>query len=478
MQAYGLGLASNFVQQFGDPVADAGKFSVGVFAQDSWRVSARLIVDLGLRYDLEKTDKLNPGSPVMRQVFDQLSLHRSPPVDTNNIQPRIGFAYQALADGKLTLRGSYGLFYDRLLNLATYLSAAGDGVQMTRVILPGAAAAAVFQSPAQKLPAYPGGDPPTGLIAFSRDWTLGNTQQANLVLSSQVRTGMTLDAAYMWVKGTHLPRSRDFNPPDSAQAAAFLAAGNTQAALLKLNFYRPVSEVSEVMAFEGSASSTYHGLTLSLRGQVSSDFNLDISYTFSKAIDDAEEIFPHTRAQNMRDLRAERGLALYDQRHRFVFSGIYQVSQSWAKSKSASWLLRDWAVAPYLELGSGRPVNVLLGADNNLDQEPGNDRPNVVECGTPGSFSTQFGCFAIPPLGVAGNLGRNAFVGPGYASFNLRLRRDLRLTESLDCQFIAEAFNLFNRTNVSSVNPNYQRAGEALSAFDPRQVQLGVRLLF
>jgi hypothetical protein len=75
-------------------------------------------------------------------------------------------------------------------------------------------------------------------------------------------------------------------------------------------------------------------------------------------------------------------------------------------------------------------------------------------------------------------LGRNAFIGPGYASFNLRLQREIRLSESLYCQFIAEAFNLINRTNVRAVNPNFQRAGEPLSAFDPRQIQLGLRLRF
>ena len=113
-------------------------------------------------------------------------------------------------------------------------------------------------------------------------------------------------------------------------------------------------------------------------------------------------------------------------------------------------------------------MNVLLGADNNLDQEPGSDRPNVVPAFSPESCATRFGTFAVPAQGVPGNLGRNAFTGPGYASFSVRLQTDVRFTESLDCQLIAEAFNLFNRTNVRAVNPNYQRAGEPLSAFDPR----------
>jgi len=81
-------------------------------------------------------------------------------------------------------------------------------------------------------------------------------------------------------------------------------------------------------------------------------------------------------------------------------------------------------------------------------------------------------------LGVPGNLGRNAFTGPGYASLNLRLQRKLRIADAVECEFIAEAFNLSNRINVRTVNPNYQQAGEPLSAFDSRQIQLALRLRF
>jgi outer membrane receptor protein involved in Fe transport len=109
VQSCGLGLASNFVQQFGDPVADAGKLSSGLFAQDSWRLQPRLTLDFGVRYDAKKTDTLNPGFQSLQPVFAVLSLRRSPPVDRNNIQPRLGFAYQALLDGHLTVRGSYGM---------------------------------------------------------------------------------------------------------------------------------------------------------------------------------------------------------------------------------------------------------------------------------------------------------------------------------------------------------------------------------
>jgi len=293
-----------------------------------------------------------------------------------------------------------------------------------------------------------------------------------------IHRGLRLDAGYVWVKGTHLPRSRDYNPPDSARAAALLATGNTQAALLGLNFSRPLGEISEAMVFEDSASSTYHGLRLALRGNFGSRLTLNSSYTFSKAIDDAEEIFPHTRAQDMRNLRGERGLALYDQRHRFVWAMVYDLGQPWQKGTAAGTFLNDWSAAPLLELGSGRPVNVLLGFDNNLDQEPGSDRPDVVPAGTPGAVATRYGVFAVPPLGVPGNVGRNAFVGPGFASLGLRLQKRVAVTRRLTSHFIVEGFNIFNRRNIRAVNPNYQRAGEPLAAFDARQIQFGLRLLF
>ncbi len=477
VQAYGLGLASDFAQQFGDPLAQAGKTSLGLFIQDSWRLSSRLTSDIGLRYDVEIANSLEPSDSSLSALFGKLSIRRSPPADINNFQPRVGFAYQIAGEGRLTLRGSYGVFYDRLLNLATYLARTGDGGQMKRVILQGQAAAVVYQSPTQKLAQYPGGEPPTGLISFSDGWRLGHSQQGNLVLASELVPGLTVDAGYVWSKGTHLARSRDYNPPDSTRAASFLAAGNSIADLLGQNFFRPHAEVSEAMAFEPSAASIFHGLRLKLRGQMGQRSAISASYTLSKAIDDAEEIFPHSRAQDMKDLRAERGLALYDQRHRFVASGFLDIGTFFPERSFCGALLNDWTVAPIVEIGSGRPLNVLLGFDNNMDQDPGSDRPDLVLQDSPERSAT-YGLFTVPPSGRSGNLGRNAFIGPGFASLSLRLQKTIRLPDSWTCQIIAEGFNLLNRSNIRTVNPNYLRAGESLTAFDPRQIQLGLRLMF
>jgi len=141
------------------------------------------------------------------------------------------------------------------------------------------------------------------------------------------------------------------------------------------------------MAFEGSANPVYHGVRLSLGGQVTG------SLAVNATIDDAEEIFPHTRAQEMRNFRAERGLALYDQRHRFVLAGTYDAEKVLPAHSLDSALLNGWSVAPIFEAASGRPVIVLLGFDNNLDQEPSSDRTDLVTPDTPGTIGTRYGFF-------------------------------------------------------------------------------------
>lgn len=474
LQAYGLGLPTNYVQQFGDSAAEIKKTAVGAFLQDSWRARPNLTLEWGLRYDVERVPERHPATPELRTLYDRLAIRRTPPTDTNNFQPRAGFSYQAARD-KVVVRGSYGLFYDRLLLLAVYLPHVGDGHQMTRSILTGAAAVEVFRSGEQKLPA-PTTSSPTGITAFSRNWKLGRSQQGHLTVGVSISHRLFFESGYVFVKGSHLGRSRDVNYPDGVAAARYLAAGGTGDGLLAANYFRPCADVSEVMALEDSASSVFHGLRLNLRGQIGSALTVHGSYTFSKAIDDAEEILPHSRAQNMSDFRTERGLALYDQRHRFVLASVFEPKP--AGNSVASRALSGWSIAPIVEVGSGRPVNVLLGFDNNLDQYPASDRPDVVPAGTPGAVWTLYGWFASPPAGRSGNLGRNAIIGPGYASVSCRVQRRVALGESCHAEFIAEGFNLFNRVNVRAVNPNYTRAGEPLSAFDPRQVQIGLRLKF
>jgi hypothetical protein len=196
--------------------------------------------------------------------------------------------------------------------------------------------------------------------------------------------------------------------------------------------------------------------------------------------------------QDNRNFRAERANSLFDQRHRFVFSGLLMSPTSWRSGDGLHKFLAYFVVAPILEISSGRPFNILSNQDTNNDQSNQTDRPSVLSDGTlcvPGSA----GCTPLITNGVfsTGGLGRNAGITHRYASLDMRLMRTIRIGERVQLNLIAEGFNLFNRFNeaaaspfIDDVNAFHQRRSDGryfsrpTAAFDPRQFQFGLKLNF
>ena len=172
-------------------------------------------------------------------------------------------------------------------------------------------------------------------------------------------------------------------------------------------------------------------------------------------------------------------------RHRFVWSGVFQ---SGKVNSGLHPLLSDWTIAPIFEISSGRPFAILTGADTNFDFGSNTDRPNVVPAGTgtdscgnapvaskysPTGF-LQAGCFIDGT--VPGNLGRNAGTRPRTIFTDLRVSRRLHIKEGIALDGILDIFNVLNRFNVADVNPLYTQAGTPTAAFDPRQLQVALKL--
>ena len=242
-----------------------------------------------------------------------------------------------------------------------------------------------------------------------------------------------------------------------------------------------VSPFGSVNAQVSNGSSVYHAFNADLKKRFSHNLQLLASYTWSHSIDDSSDLQTLLLPQDNRNLRAERGNSLFDQRHRFVLSAVASSPAAWA-SGSTFWehLLADFTVAPLIEISAGRPFNILTGVDTNNDQSNQTDRPNVAADGTlvlPGDFKT-------------GNLGRNRGITRGYESVDLRVTRAFRFGERLKLDVIGEGFNLLNRFNQASVSPFFQdvnavgqRAGQnylgrSTASFDPRQFQFGLKLSF
>lgn len=252
---------------------------------------------------------------------------------------------------------------------------------------------------------------------------------------------------------------------------------------------------SDMAANFSNGSSIYHGLTANLRKRFSSKYEFLASYTWSHAIDDSTDLQATLVPQDSFLPSAERSNASFDQRHRFVFSGVYQTGKL-SGAGFAGRFFSNWTFAPIIEVASGRPFNILTGNADNFQFSPSTARPNVVPAGTlatpcgpavasrfsPTGFF-QEACFAnfvaggTPTLAsLDGNLGRNTGVKPWTVFNDIRVSRKIYFREHLNVDLIADMFNLANRFNVSDVNPVFTAAGQATAAYDPRQFQFAMKV--
>lgn len=252
---------------------------------------------------------------------------------------------------------------------------------------------------------------------------------------------------------------------------------------------------SDMVGNFSNGSSVYNGMTLNLRKRMKNHYEFLASYTWSHAIDDSTDLQTLLSPQDDLHPERERANSTFDQRHRFVLSGIYQSG----KGSSSFWgkFFTDWTLAPIIEFSSGRPFNIVTATDQNFNFSTSTDRPNAVApstptnaCGFPTvpSKASPTGVFQIPcfidsnPLDgvftgtLDGNLGRNAGTRPMTIFTDMRVAKTITFTERVRLQGIIDAFNFINRFNVADVNTLYTSAGTPTAAFDPRQIQFGLRL--
>lgn len=619
VQAYGFGVPQTLVQGIGNPQDSFSNKPLGLFWQDSWRMRPNLTLNYGVRYDVEFVPSFTPPDPLALAAYNELGIQKGIQTDTNNVQPRIGVAWDPRGDGKNVIRASYGTFYDHPLLGLYFLGDASDGSKSGQLLFaggspcaPGVAAGPsslnatnIFQgilTNASCLPTIPGyqasgerfnpapftSQSPTnpGLfvnqnylnpssffpLAFqpfgypqAKNFVYAYSQQANLTLEHDFGHDFALSLAYNFNGGRHLNRPINANtvrgdllvknwqsavaagaalPTDSplsvgsgAVPCGSSAAGPWVSAAL-VNFFRPsglnpaiaaamlttpaapcVTEAQQLLKAEGlsmacnpatlsgcvpfsdmvanysNGSSDYNGFTANLRKRFSTHYEFLASYTYSHSIDDSTDLQAPLSPQDSYYPSLEQSNSLFDQRHRLVFSGVYQSGRVGGGNFSSK-LLSNWTVAPIVEVSSGRPFNILTGDADNFQFSPDTGRPNVVPAGagpTPcgpalaSKFSPtgyfQEPCYAVFAAGgtptllaLDGSLGRNAGFQPWTVFNDLRVARRLYFGERINLDLIADMFNLANRFNVSAVNQLWTAAGQPTAAYDPRQFQFAMKV--
>jgi hypothetical protein len=297
------------------------------------------------------------------------------------------------------------------------------------------------------------------------------TYQASFGVERDLGGGFSFEASYLFVRGIYLTRNRDINEFKRTGAPNPLNPnGGPQFVRLPISLsdFR-VPRILQDNIYESSANSFYHAATFSVQRRFANNYSLNAHYTFSKSIDEVTDFNSDFSAQNPLDVRLDRALSAFDQRHRAVFSGSFQ--SPWHNK-----VLRDFIFSPIFIAGSGRPFNLLLGFDANQDSRTQTDRP--------------------------GRVGRNTGLGAPFYSFDARLARRFRFGETKFLELTLEGFNLFNHTNFQGVNNivgslpiAVRNSFESItvrgdrnkaptqplgftSASNPRQLQFGIRFNF
>ena len=257
----------------------------------------------------------------------------------------------------------------------------------------------------------------------------------------------------------------------------------------------PINPYADVNAQMSDGNSSYNALNLEVKKRFSSNMQFFATYTWSHSLDESSDLQTLLKPQDNTNFKAEHSDSLFDQRHRFVFSGVFSSPDGWRTGGGWKRFLSDFTFSPIVEYGSGRPFNILAVGDANGDFQSTNERPFVLPDGklcrgqnTAGDANDPACVLGFP---ISGNLGRNMGITHNYFSVDARLTRRIRIGERMSLDLIAEGFNLFNRFNEASANPFYtvvnawgERASngkyysQPTAAFDPRQFQFGAKLNF
>jgi hypothetical protein len=425
--AYGVGSAD----------VESGTDIYGLFAEDSWRPSNKLVLNLGLRYDLD-TNGNNAG-------FTHPLIPKERERDTNNIQPRASFSYDLKGDGTSVLRGGAGRFTGRFLLVPALTELQQNGVtgRVTFTRVNGALLGIPALALDVKNPTTTGIVSKPAIALLAPDLVAPESNQASLGYMMKLGgSRMYLDAEGVWVKGKNEIVIRDINWSGNATRL------------------RPITQYDQVNMYTNDGRSEYKALVLSLNGNIRRNDLITASVTFAdkqNIADDFSPDFPTGYPNDPANIDAEYGRARGDEKFRVVLSGVFH----------APW---DITVAPIVEYGSGQPWTHRLGYDFNGDGK-NSDRPAGV--------------------------GRNEEDGPSYQNLSLRIAKGFTIGSYGRFEAIAEGFNLTNRTNfdVQSVvggeflsgptaanpaavavrNPNFGRYVATLPA---REFQLGVRWMF
>ncbi len=463
---------------------------IGLFVQDDIAATSRLTLNLGLRYEfftvpVELDGKMarlenimDPAVKVGGPIFKNPSLR--------NFAPRVGFAWDLTGDGKTSLRGGGGYFYEPILGnvYRTY------GNRMPPF----------FQAANVRRPAFP--NPFGGVLVvrnrldlFEYDPENPLRLQYNLTLQREILPQTVVTVGYIGSRGYHQIRNVEANqaiPQILPDGRYFFPAGQGRR--------NPNFESMRLRTTDGN--SWYNGLIVAASRRFSGGLMLQASYTWGKSLDegslavgsadfanDAQPRYAYDRTDN-------KGPSSFDIRHNFVFNYTYELPFGQGLTGVKGALARGWQLSGIVTARTGVPFTPLLGFDRaralprsggggqRPSWAPGRNASNAI-LGSPERYFDPT-AFVLPEAGFFGDVGRNVLTGPGFATWDMAVFKNFQLRGSARLQIRIEAFNLTNRANFGLPSATVfdsrglvESAGEITETLGTaRQVQLGIKLEF
>jgi len=490
----------------------------GFFAQDDWRITPRLTLNLGLRYDVytwpveveDRQSNFNVATGAI-DIANQNGASRAfIPTDYNNFGPRIGFAYQLTGDGKTVLRGGYGIFYflDRggISNQLGQNAPFGGQNQVTfgqgfRIALSGALPCSPNCTQGQLNSTLATGPVPSGdftnldlanpsgvsLVAVLPSNVVPSVSQWNLQVQRQLVSNSSASIAYVGDRGKNLTRNYNINQQ---------AYGVSQSDPARDLF----PNLGSINLQDNSGNSVYHSMQAEYERRYSNGFQFLGAFTWSKTIDDACGDLDTCNPQVPTNFQIERGRSNIDQNYRMVLSSLYEIPVGRGKrfgrdwSRPIDWALGGWQLNAIYTLQGGLPFTVCVdGAQGNCVTRADLVGPLTT---TPGAITPDFyfntASFAAPPstkfadgstvFDRPGTAGRNILRGPGNSNIDLGVAKKFSVTERTNVEFRAQAYNLTNTPHFGNPNADLSQGnfGKVTTTlpFSYRQMELALRVNF
>jgi outer membrane receptor protein involved in Fe transport len=462
------------------PISHPNVNEYALFLQDAWRVTDRLTLNYGVRYD--KFDYAQPTYRIPNLQLQNLGLFTDViNTDDKDFGPRFGFAYRVTKNDAFVIRGGYGIYYSRTPGLLLSTAILNNGFASQTYLI-----TSNIPTYPNVLKAAPGPGTPPDIYVTDPKFLTARTQQFNLQTEFAVGTHSSVTVGYLGVNGSHLTRTRDINLFPSVATAGFIcptSAACTSADGTPVTYYRhptgrPNTAFGRISLFDSGGNSIYHGLFVRYQRRFANHFTAQASYTWSHVIDttpDGTSVVPGNAgddakvAQDTLLPNLDRGAGNSDIRHRLVFSFVYDLgSLAGVSNPVARGIFSHWQLGVITQAQSGRAFNDIATGDPGNDTNTANDRSPAA--------------------------GRNTIRGPEFITADARISKDIPLFgERVRLRLMGEFFNLTNRANINGVQTTRYTFGltsgvgffrpttnflTTQSVFDPRIIQLAAKIVF